>query len=322
MNRLREAQSLPQAALWRLAAAYYLAGQPETARALVKDGDIDIKPYQELSVTYGSDLRDKAMVLEALFLMDMADTARPLAMEISEALSGERWLSTQTTAYALIAMARFSGLASGDKDLRCSFSWTGGGDRNLRSDKPFVQESLPVPEGALPTIKVTNNGKGTIFPRLVLSGLPQAGSEREAGNGMQIDVVYEDVDGEEIDPSTLEQGTDLRIRVIVKNTGNRGTYEEVALSHIVPSGWEIRNERMDPTARISSADIEYQDIRDDRVYTYFDLRMSEEKSFEVLVHASYLGRFYLPLVEVEAMYDATINARAVGQWVEVVRPGS
>ena len=62
-------------------------------------------------------------------------------------------------------------------------------------------------------------------------------------------------------------------------------------------------------------------MRDDRVYTYFDLKAGETKTVEVALNASYLGRFYLPMVTVEAMYDATLNARAKGQWVEVVAPG-
>ncbi len=70
------------------------------------------------------------------------------------------------------------------------------------------------------------------------------------------------------------------------------------------------------------AGLDYQDIRDDRVYSYFALRHGETKTVEVLVNASYLGRYYLPMVSVEPMYDATINARAKGQWVEVLAPGT
>jgi len=33
------------------------------------------------------------------------------------------------------------------------------------------------------------------------------------------------------------------------------------------------------------------------------------------------GRFYLPSTSVEAMYDATKNARTKGQWVEVFPAG-
>ncbi|MCK4460383.1 MAG: hypothetical protein KAW46_01185, partial [candidate division Zixibacteria bacterium] len=64
------------------------------------------------------------------------------------------------------------------------------------------------------------------------------------------------------------------------------------------------------------------DIRDDRIYTYFNLKQGESKTFRVMLSATYLGRFYLPMVNVEAMYDATINARLPGGWVKVERPGS
>ena len=109
--------------------------------------------------------------------------------------------------------------------------------------------------------------------------------------------------------------------VKVTNNGVRGDYREVALSQVVASGWEIRNDRLDPSRQRASSAFEHQDVRDDRVYTYFDLKAGETKTVEVAMNASYLGRFYLPMVTVEAMYDATLNARAKGQWVEVVAPG-
>ena len=39
------------------------------------------------------------------------------------------------------------------------------------------------------------------------------------------------------------------------------------------------------------------------------------------LQANKLGRFYQPMIAVEAMYEATINARAKGQWVEIVEAG-
>ena len=98
-------------------------------------------------------------------------------------------------------------------------------------------------------------------------------------------------------------------------------YREVALSHLLPSGWEIRNIRMAPSGLVKDSAFNYQDIRDDRVYTYFDIQQGKSKTFSVLLNASYLGRFYLPMVNAEAMYDATINARVPGRWIKVVNPG-
>jgi uncharacterized protein YfaS (alpha-2-macroglobulin family) len=64
----------------------------------------------------------------------------------------------------------------------------------------------------------------------------------------------------------------------------------------------------------------YQNIRDDRVYTYFDLASNKSKTFKILLNASYAGQFYLPTIYAEAMYDATINARQPGKWIEVYTP--
>ncbi|HRH39308.1 MAG TPA: hypothetical protein PK760_13240, partial [Flavobacteriales bacterium] len=64
-----------------------------------------------------------------------------------------------------------------------------------------------------------------------------------------------------------------------------------------------------------------QDIRDDRVNTYFDLWHGQTNTYRVLLNASYTGRYYLPGANCEAMYDHTVNARSKGQWVEVVKAG-
>ena len=96
---------------------------------------------------------------------------------------------------------------------------------------------------------------------------------------------------------------------------------EIALSQIFPSGWEIHNPRMTNGETGGFDKPKYQDIRDDRVYTYFDLKAGRKKTFRVMLNASYAGKFYLPTTYVETMYNAEINARQHGQWVEVVRPG-
>ena len=106
------------------------------------------------------------------------------------------------------------------------------------------------------------------------------------------------------------------------NTGLIREYKEMALTQIFPSGWEIRNPRMEGVGESKRTDVpEYQDIRDDRVYTYFDLSKQKPKTFRILLNASYLGRFYLPGTNCEAMYDNNISSRLPGKWIEVVRPG-
>jgi uncharacterized protein YfaS (alpha-2-macroglobulin family) len=118
----------------------------------------------------------------------------------------------------------------------------------------------------------------------------------------------------------LEQGAEFIVSARVSNTGVRGAYKNLALNQIFPSGWEINNLRLEGTEdRLSGDKATYQDIRDDRVYTYFDLGPNQTKTFRTLLTASYSGKYYLPAVSCEAMYDRSVYARKKGQVVEVVK---
>ena len=61
----------------------------------------------------------------------------------------------------------------------------------------------------------------------------------------------------------------------------------------------------------------YQDFRDDRVYSFFDLGAGQSVTITTGLTATYPGRFYLPAVSCEAMYDDKVSALVPGQWTEV-----
>jgi alpha-2-macroglobulin len=196
-------------------------------------------------------------------------------------------------------------------------------------DWPCCAANQAVPDcgAAQGTLLVKNTGTVTIYPRLIVSGKPLPGTETAAANGLALDVKYFSlktepglVSGvEPLNPAELPQGANFMAEVTATHTGVTGEYKELALAHLFPSGWEIHNERLDPGQQGAESNFEYQDIRDDRVYTYFSLKQGEAKTFKTLLNASYRGKFYLPMVSIEAMYDATINARLPGQWVQVVK---
>ena len=91
-----------------------------------------------------------------------------------------------------------------------------------------------------------------------------------------------------------------------------------ALTFQVPSGWEIRNTRLyNQTAASGEDPYEYRDFRDDKACTYFSLKKGQSKTFTLLLNASYLGKFYFPNIQVEAMYDKNYLSVIPGMWVEV-----
>lgn len=318
MNRFRNASNLDPVAKWYLAAAYHIAGRERAAKDLIGNLPLTFSAYRELGGTYGSDWRDRAIVLEVLSRMNERAKGKELVDEISARLSDSRWLSTQTTAYCLVAMSRFVGTADTRADLQFAYRLNGGDWVSVRQEAPIWQfDMASVSRGE---VEFRNESQAVIFPRVILDGIPMRGDTSNAYNGMSMEVKYLDLNDNEIDPATLEQGSNFVVQVKVGNTGVRD-YEELALTQIFPSGWEILNSRLDD--RDNGGDIpEYQDQRDDRVFTFFDLRRGQSKTFRLYLNSSYLGKFYLPTTSVEAMYDNTINARIAGEWVEVVNPGA
>ena len=318
MNRMREMSDLSPVARWRLAGAYLLAGKEEAARKLIQGTSTTVGKYRELSFTYGSELRDEAMILEVLTLMNDKVQGKKIVDNLSAALNSDRWCSTQTTAWALLAIGKFVG--EGGTSSRVTFTCTlNGKKKKYRVDAPLARVPLSFHGSKGGEIAVENDGQKEIFITVTVSGIPLAGEERTVNSGNLImNISYANMNGQVIDPARLEQGTDFYVDVSLHNPGLLGDYKEMALTQLFPSGWEIRNVRLDNSEFLMRDKPRYQDIRDDRVYTYFDLRRNETKTFRVLLNATYLGRFYLPAIRCEAMYDHSIQAVAAGKWVEVV----
>ncbi|HOY30863.1 MAG TPA: MG2 domain-containing protein [Bacteroidales bacterium] len=319
MNLLKEQKNLSVQAKWRLAAAYQLAGHPSVARQLAANASTTIKTYKEMAFTYGSDDRDRAMIVEALSLMDMRNKAAPIVKQISEHLSKELWMSTQTTAFCLLAISKYAGNNS-SSGIDFTYTLNNSSPVTKKSGKSLVTIDMNLKNATQKgKLKIKNNGKGILYARVILSGVPAAGEENAGDNNLKIELMYKSLSGDKIDPSKLEQGTDFMAEVSIANPGLMGYYYNMALSHIFPSGWEIHNTRMDDSyGRVEMSSYDYQDFRDDRVYTFFSIGGNEKKTYKVLLNASYLGRFYLPAVNCAAMYDDAVYARTKGQWVEVV----
>lgn len=320
MNRLREEEGLDQLSQWRLAAAYAVAGQPEVATQMIANLSKTIKPFKELSYTFGSDVRDKAMIVETLVLLNRDAEAFSLVKEIADALSSDAWMSTQTTAYSLLSIAEFSGGDKlGDDMMSVRLSVNGGSGQNISSASTVWQDELDLINNKTAEVNIENLSDEIMYASIYTEGIPVVGDSTSAQSNLYMDVWYTDMQGNKIDPSGMQQGTDFVAVVSIQNPGQKGVYKEMSLTTIFPSGWEIINNRLnDLESSLKSDAFTYQDIRDDRVLTYFDLSTNEKKTFRIQLNATYQGRFYLPSVQCEAMYDNSINSRVPGKWVEVM----
>ena len=127
MNFMKSKSNLNILSKWRLAASYAMAGQIEVAREIASKLTTEILDYRELSYSYGSGIRDKAMILETLLELNDKNKAVFLAKDIAKRLGQSYWMSTQTTAYSLLAVSKFLGDNNSDFmqfDYMLSVSYT------------------------------------------------------------------------------------------------------------------------------------------------------------------------------------------------------
>ena len=313
MNRLRQTVGISNQSKLRLAAAYAVAGQKSAALSLFSKTPIDTENQSGYYYYYGSPERNMAMTLETLILLGQTQRSFDVATKLAKELSSSDWMSTQTTAYSLYAMSAF--IRNNGKGLDVNYS-NGKTSENIKTDKAIVNRALNVKSGQN-TTTLKNNGNSTLFVRVLNSGILPVGEEQIVQNNLKATVIYKDRTGASIDISRVKQATEMLAEVTITNTRNESV-QNLALTQIIPSGFEIVNTRFTDYGDIQN-NADYIDIRDDRENIYFSLKANETRTFKILLNASYLGRYYLPGLQCEAMYDNSFLVRTKGQWIEVIR---
>ena len=319
MNRLKESKTLTPMSRYLLAGAYALAGRPDVSKELIEKTTALTTAYSEYDQTFGSDLRDNSIRLMTLCLLDNGKEAALLANEISKTLASDDWLSTQSTAFSLVALSSYMEKykVSGSMD----FSYTlGGKTEKVSTTRNIWTETLLDKAASSVSLELRNTGNSTLFARLVTEGIPAEGKEDAYANGLTLAVSYMDQNGLPVNASALQQGTNFTAVVTIANPSARD-YSHLVLTEIFPAGWEILNTRFLTTGGTADnrvAGINYQDIRDDRAYSYIDyLPAGKQVTVRINLCAVYPGRFYLPPVYCEAMYDRLIRANTAGKIVTV-----
>jgi uncharacterized protein YfaS (alpha-2-macroglobulin family) len=293
---------------------YALAGQKEVAKQLVNQSNIEIISNTYDYYTYGSVDRNRAMAMETLLLINDKKYIE-MSKTIARELSADHWMSTQSTAYSLLAMAKMVEKGGGKSiDVHYQLSSI---SENVKTQQAIALRTTKLAEGSY-KVNFTNKGSTVIFIRVLYSGKLPVGEEVSSNRNLNVMVTYETPEGKPIDVSKLMQGTDFKAKVTVTNTSGN-FIDNVALTQIFPSGWEIINTDFAGYGTTTAQLADFIDIRDDRVNFYFDLGSNKSKTFTVDLNASYLGKYYRYGAQAEAMYNNEYFARSKGAWVDVVK---
>ncbi|MEC4112811.1 MG2 domain-containing protein [Myroides pelagicus] len=312
MNRLRETKGLSNQAQLRLAATYALIGQKDAANKLISTTKTD-SSENDTYYYYGSYERNMAMELETL-LSTGTDTnlTNDLAIKLANRLGSDTWMSTQTTAYSLNVISKYLQKNKVASTIRTEYNFNGK-DNTLTSKSNIANVNLAVKPNN--EISITNKEEGTLYAKVAVSGILPIGKELTEESKLDIRIGFTNTNDVPINPSTIRQGTEFAAYITITNNSGQ-SIENVALTQIIPSGWEIVNLRF-TEAGGENNQVDHTDIRDDRTQFYFFLKARESKTFKVTLNASYIGKYYMPGIYADAMYDNTYRCRKAGQWIEV-----
>ncbi len=311
MNRLKESGTLTSQARWMLACAYSVCGKKEVAVQLTDTTARSFAPYSD-GLTFGSPWRDRAVVTEALVLQDDIAAALEPAGAFGAMFAGGH-VSTQVRAFASVALSRLAAKVNSGP-LKAEITQNGSTE-NVNSPKASYTYALEPSAGS---VQIKNESGGTVYAT-VMAVTRASGQEATPArsNGLSIKAEYSGTDGTPLDPASIRQGTDFISTVTVTNLSPTEDRRSLALTQMLPSGWEIYNERL--TGAADGSGSAYNDLRDDRSLWFFDLPAGTSRSFRLRLRAAYEGEFVLPAVKCEAMYDTATSANTASGKTAVTR---
>ena len=330
MNLLKESslRDMTDVEKWLLASAYHRAGSSAIADEILGDAGTLANRAERWEYTFGSALRDRAMILTAMIDLQRWDEADPLSDEIALALSSDRWYSTQTSGFALLALGKHIRATEGDQPLRLTGLVTLPGGEIVPFDSGSRFYNVDIESGFGQSVRVQLNAESTVtraFATLEWSGVPLMADAVAESRNLQLEVHWRNDDGFSVYPDTLKQGATFWGHFSVINT-SAAYLREIALTQLLPSGWEIENTRLSGvpmpkwTDGLGLGREAYVDMRDDRVTYFFDITPAGPgfvRDFVLKLNAVTVGTFTLPPTLVEAMYNHEVKAVVPGRTVVV-----
>jgi len=319
-------RELDNAAVQTASAAHFAEGKTESLRMLMHSDD-----------------RTDAIVLQAL--LEVAPK-HPLLVKVARGLLQARvrgtWSTTQSNAFALVALARYYKQVEHEVPDHVSQIWYGEGYMGQGTFKgremKVVQQQIPL--AALnklgdQELQLAKQGKGKLYYRIGLRYAPTDLELPPEEQGFAVSRVYEpilDTHGKEEQSVRrlkeggweVKAGSTVRVRVVLVVPDQRYF---VALSDPLPAGLEgvnlklktaassrlsgqLDNKVYDTWSWYSLLAFDHREMRDDRVVLFADRLPAGVYEYTYLARATTYGTFVVAPTKAEEMYHPETFGRA------------
>jgi hypothetical protein len=317
---------------YTLMAALYLAGDHRYEKELKAVDTSPIVKERVNSWSFYSDRRRRGLMLSTFHDLFGNDPAGDLlATRVAEGLASERsgYYNTQELVWGITGLGKWvEGAAA-----------KGVADGTLVADGVTIQARKPKKKSNDKTWSVaraSEYGKLTLdvpasaagmWLVIASEGTRPNGEYKEGAEGLKVGRAYRGLDGTELNlaDGSLKLGDLAFVEITLANTSG-AEIQNIALVDRLPAGFEIENPRL---GRSIKADwikddqqwaADFMNLRDDHLEMFGALPANTSKTVIYTVRVVTAGKFTVPPVDAEAMYDPTLWSRQKGGQLVVTGP--
>lgn len=314
---LEQAARLRPAARAHLAAALIHGGRPHDAAPLLRTlGTAGGAETRRAGGCFNSQVRDAALALAAWTELDpAAPEAVALAKQLLDARRDGRWATTQENAAALLALGRAAAAQPRETEpFRASIHPSAGVAVTATAEKT-VRWTSGAP-GKARWVRIENEGPGRCFFGATVSGVPADGAVAEEDRGLRVRRTFLKPDGQPWEGTKFRQGDLVVVRIEIDVDSALAPLDNTVIEDLLPAGFEMENPVLEtsnqmPWLRDRKNWLIHHDARDDRMILFphpLTGMAGAPQTWHYAVRAVTPGRYVVPPLRAEAMYDPSIRS--------------
>ena len=284
-----------------LAGAYALHGRWNSYYEIIPKSYEPVHPERLTGGSFDSDIRANALMLNVLLDLEPANKQIPLIIKYLTKNLDDAY-STQDQSFTFLALGKAAKNVSGN-NLKVDIIVDG------KSIAKYEDKDLTLKDNRLNAkeIVVKAKGKGQVYYFWNSEGIKLNEKVKEEDSNLRVRREFYNYKTKAlITNNNFTQGDLVICKISLY--GMERNADNIVITDMVPAGFEIENPRLNAKAEVdwktdSPLNINYMDIRDDRLLLFTNLTQGKKKEFYYLLRAVNLGSFQLPVIGAEAMYD-------------------
>jgi uncharacterized protein YfaS (alpha-2-macroglobulin family) len=226
-------------AKYLLSVAYAIAGDRTKFKEFLPGSFSGEVSVAQTGGSFYSDIRDEAIALSALI---DADPGNPqvgvMAGHVANLMKARSWYSTQECAFSFIALGKMAKAAN--KSTAVAEVKVNGKVVGKTNEQGAIRLTAAQLGGT--NVEIVTKGEGRLYYFWQSEGISVSGTYKEEDNFIRVRRSFFDRYGRLVSGNTFKQNDLVVVRITVEKAYS-GYIENVAVSDLIPAGFEIENPR-------------------------------------------------------------------------------